>query len=432
VPTIVRLTDMPDETSFAPLGVLGYCLTRSQFLAPVWAELDLPLKTVAHTPQAKLLDIVVSMLTGCRALAQVNTRLRPDIALARAWGRDRFADQSTLTRTLDAFSATEVAQLRHGSNALFQRHSYALRHDFGLEWLWLDIDLTPLPISKHAEGSTKGKFNQKNRYGRQLARVHAPQYHETLFSWVYPGNQESSSAYVPTLNALETFLKLTPAQRQRTVLRSDAGFGSDANINRALSARWQVLTKNKGGGRRPLALARQVATDAWQPLGAERWVAPAVNRPTYVCPSQCLVFRWLNQSGEVKYSVIVCSVTTWSMAETVAYYDDRGQCETEIQQDKGGLKLERRRKRRLAAQEALVLLTDLAHNLLAWVPQWMFPGEPLVALGATRLIEDVFHLPGRLYFCGGRLTEVRLNRLHPHAQAVAAGLERLLAHFGHP
>lgn len=32
-------------------------------------------------------------------------------------------------------------------------------------------DLMPSPISKHGEGGTKGKFNRKNRYGRQLARV---------------------------------------------------------------------------------------------------------------------------------------------------------------------------------------------------------------------------------------------------------------------
>lgn len=432
MPTIVRLTSMPDETSFAPLGVLGYCLTQTRFLAPVWAELDLGLKTVDHAPEAKLLDVVISILAGCRSIAQVNTRLRPDVALARAWNRGRFADQSTLTRTLDAFSATAVAQLRRGSEDLFRRESHLLRHDFAQEWLWLDIDLTPLPISKHAEGSTKGKFAQRDRYGRQLARVHAPQYHETLFSRIYPGNQESSPAYVPTLQALDAFLALTPAQKQRTVLRSDAGFGSDANINRALTDQWQILTKNKGGGRRPLALARQVAEQDWQSLGSERWVAQAVNPPSYVCPSQCLVFRWPNRAGEIKYSVIVCSITTWTMAETIAHYDDRGTCETEIQSDKGGLKLERRRKRRLAAQEALVLHTDLAHNLLAWVPQWMFPGEPLASFGTTRLIEDVFHLPGRLFFHGQRLIEVQLNRLHPHAEAVAEGLERMLTHFGNP
>lgn len=431
MPTIIRLVEMPYETSFAPLGVLGYCMTRTQFLAPIWTELDLPLKTVNHSPEAKLLDLVVSILAGCRAVQQVNTRLRPDVALARAWGRKCFADQSTLTRTLDAFSNAEVAQLRHGSEALFRRESRVLRHDFAHDWLWLDIDLTPLPISKHAEGSTKGKFDRKNRYGRQLARVHAPQYHETLFSRVYPGKQESSPAYVPTVDALETFLKLTPAQKQRTILRSDAGFGSDANINHALNADWQVLTKNKGG-RRPQAFARQVADEDWQPFGSERWVARAVVPPTYACPAECLVLRWLTSSCQVKHAIVICSITDWSMEETIAHYDDRGACETEIQADKGGLKLERRRKKRLAAQEALVLLTDIAHNLLAWVPYWMSPSEPLASFGTTRLIEDVFHLPGRLFFHQERLTEVQLNELHPYAEAVAVGLERLLAHFGNP
>lgn len=429
--TVIRLVEMPAETSFAPLGVLGYCLTRTQFLAPVWAELDLGLKTVDYAAEAKLLDLVVSILAGCRAISQVNSRLRPEVALARAWGRASFAEQSTLSRTLDAFGASEVAQLRQGSEALFRRQSQVLRHDFEQEWLWLDIDLTPLPISKHAQGSTKGKFNQKNHYGRQLARVHAPQYHETLFSMVYPGKQESSPAYVPTVEALTTCLKLTSQQKQRTVLRSDAGFGSDANINYALTEQWQVLTKNKGG-RRPALFARQVAATDWQSLGHERWVASAVAPVTYVRPTECLVLRWLTSSGQLKHAIVICSLSNWTMTDIIAHYDDRGACETEIQADKGGLKLERRRKKRLTAQEALILLTDLAHNLLAWVRHWMFPTEPLATFGTTRLLEDLFHLPGRLFFCGERLTEVQLNRLHPHAETVATGLERLLAHFGHP
>ena len=431
MPTAIRLIDMPDDTGCAPLAVVGYCLTRTSFLAPVWAELSLPLKTVDHAPAAKLLDVLVSILAGCRSLAHVNTRLRPDVALAHAWGRDHFADQSTLTRTLDAFTDTEVNHLRHGSEALFRRESRSLRHDFGRDFLCFDIDLSPLPISKHAEGSTKGKFSEKGGYGRQLARVHAPQYHETLFSHVYPGRQTSCPAYVPTLNALESFVSLSPAQRQRTIVRSDAGFGSDANIDQALTAQWQVLTKNNGG-RRPAAFARQVPTTAWQALREDRWVAPAVTPLTYVRPVTCLVLRWLVSGGRVKHAIVISSIVNWTIAETVAHYDDRGQCETEIQADKGGLQLERRRKKRLAAQEALVLLTDVAHNLLAWLTPWMFPDSPLAGFGTTRLTQDVLHVPGRLLFAGDRLIEVGLNRQHPYADTVAVGLERLLAHFGHP
>lgn len=215
------------------------------------------------------------------------------------------------------------------------------------------------------------------------------------------------------------------------ILRSDAGFGSDANVNYALNADWQILAKGKGG-RRPQAYARNVLPEAWQALGQERWVTKATAAPTYARPTQHLVLRWNTETAGTKYATIVCSVMPWTMAEIVAYYDDRGACENEIQGDKAGLKLERRRKKHLAAQEALILLTDIAHNLLAWTSQWMFPTGPLAEFGPTRLTEDVLALPGHLYFRDEQLVEVQLNRLHPHATEVAASLERLLSLFGHP
>ena len=52
--TIIRLLPMPTETSYAPLGVLGYCLTRTAFLAPLWQSLDQPLKTVYYTPRSQV------------------------------------------------------------------------------------------------------------------------------------------------------------------------------------------------------------------------------------------------------------------------------------------------------------------------------------------------------------------------------------------
>lgn len=157
----IRLMNMPNETTFAPLGVLGYCLTRSNFLWPTLTAVHLPLKAVDHTPASKLLDVLVSILAGCRAISQVNTRLRPDRALARAWSRTIFADQSSLSRTLDSFTDEHVQQLRQASALLFRGESQTLHHPFGDQWLWLDVDLTPLPASKHAEASTKGKISPK-------------------------------------------------------------------------------------------------------------------------------------------------------------------------------------------------------------------------------------------------------------------------------
>jgi hypothetical protein len=159
--TKIRLSPMRKVTSYAPMGVLGYCLSRTDFLHPVFAEVQLGMKSVAYTPEAKLVDLLVSILVGCRAIAQVNTRLRPDEALAQAWGRKQFAEQSTLTRTLDGFDEASVQQLRQGSERLLRQEGRLFRHDFEQELLWLDIDLTPLPISKLAEASTKGKFAKK-------------------------------------------------------------------------------------------------------------------------------------------------------------------------------------------------------------------------------------------------------------------------------
>lgn len=159
--TKIHLSPMRKVTSYAPLGVLGYCVSRNHFLQPVFQDVALAMKTVTYSPEAKLVDLLVSILVGCRAIAQVNSRLRPDEALAQAWGRKQFAEQSTLTRTLDGFDEQSVQQLRQGSGRLLRQEGRLFRHDFDQELLWLDIDLTPLPISKLAEASTKGKFAKK-------------------------------------------------------------------------------------------------------------------------------------------------------------------------------------------------------------------------------------------------------------------------------
>jgi hypothetical protein len=163
--TKIHLVSMHKTTSFAPLGVLGYCVRRTGFLAPVFSELELPVKTVRHSPRAKLIDILVGILSGCRAIEQVNTRIRPDTVLAQAWGRESFAEQSLLADTLDAFDEVTVNQLRHGGEGWLRQNGRLFRHDFATDWLWLDIDLTPLPISKYAEASTKGKFAKKTAMG---------------------------------------------------------------------------------------------------------------------------------------------------------------------------------------------------------------------------------------------------------------------------
>lgn len=156
----VGLCHRADNCAFVPSAAVGYCLTRRDFFGSL-SGINLPMKTIDHTPQQKLQDLLVSILAGCQCLSQIDTKLRPEQALARAWQRKQFASQSTIADTLNAFTAETVDQLRVALTQIYRRHGHALQHDFTTGWLWLDIDLTGLLASRQAEGSEKGYFAGK-------------------------------------------------------------------------------------------------------------------------------------------------------------------------------------------------------------------------------------------------------------------------------
>ncbi len=153
---VVSLTDRA-SMAHVPLAALGYALRRAGVLTPL-QEITLPMKTLTHSPGDKLIEALVLVLAGGRATAQADLLLRPNRGLAQAWGQSQFAQQSTLADTLDAFDETSLATLRTAAECIWQSHSQAQQHDFRSGWLWLDDDLTGLPASRHAQGSTKGYF----------------------------------------------------------------------------------------------------------------------------------------------------------------------------------------------------------------------------------------------------------------------------------
>ena len=107
---------------------------------PVWDALDWPIKTREHRPTEKVQDVLVSIMAGNKNMSQINTQLRPDLILAAAWNRERFAEQSTIAKMFDGLSRDQIAQLRAGHHALFRCHSQTSHHTFGQAWLVLDID----------------------------------------------------------------------------------------------------------------------------------------------------------------------------------------------------------------------------------------------------------------------------------------------------
>ena len=159
---LLGLADMKANTQWAPLALLGYYLQQRKFFEPLYQHLDLHQKHLRYTPQDKLITCLVSIMSDCQAISHIDTRIRPDRALAQAWGLACFAHQSIVADTLNRFTETHVAQLRQAVNTIYLREGRAVQHDVNKQGLLiLDVDLTGLPASKHAEGSRKGYFSGK-------------------------------------------------------------------------------------------------------------------------------------------------------------------------------------------------------------------------------------------------------------------------------
>lgn len=152
----VTLTNS-NRMDYVPLAALGYALRRVHLLEPL-KDVDVPIKTVTHSPTDKIIEALVLILAGGRATNQIDLLLRPNRGLAQAWGQTQFAQQSTFADTLDAFSPASLAQLRCAFETITQQRSGGTAHDFRKGRLWLDDDLTGLPASRHAQGSTHGYF----------------------------------------------------------------------------------------------------------------------------------------------------------------------------------------------------------------------------------------------------------------------------------
>jgi len=153
------LTEGPFNTQFAPLAALLAHYQQNQVLAPL-ENVALQMKTRDFSPVSKLKQVLVSLLAGCETLTAFNSELDGEVDLAAIWGWERFADQSTLSRTLDALTLMNIEQLRTATTAIWHSLSQTRQHDWR-GFLLLDFDLSGLPCSPRAEASQKGYFSGK-------------------------------------------------------------------------------------------------------------------------------------------------------------------------------------------------------------------------------------------------------------------------------
>lgn len=425
----ISLERATNACRFVPLAVVGYCLTRSGVLPRLWSGIEVDMKERDHAPHDKLQDVLVAIMAGCSTLAQVNTRLRPEGVLATAWQRATFAEQSGLSRLLDALHAEQIDQLRLGNLSLLKQFSQ-VRHHPRDQLLLLDVDSTSLLASKRAEGSRKGWVSGKrNQYCRHLLRFTLAGYHESLLSLAYPGDRHG---YEYFKSALQTLLAQWPWRRmahRRIILRSDAELGTDENVRYVLWQNFQILMKGYSG-RRTQAWLEHLAPEAWQadPRRPDHWAAPAPVRLRMGRHVDAYLLRWLDSRGELDHATLL-STLPYPIFVLWDIYDGRGADEVEIRSDKSGLQLTHRRKQSLCAQEAWIVLTDIAHNLLAWLRPWMLAGSPFEEFGPQRIVRDLMCIPGRLTFKGEKLQKVALLKTHPYAAEMQFCLQKMLENF---
>ncbi len=128
-------------------------------------------------------------------------------------------------------------------------------------------------------------------------------------------------------------------------------------------------------------------------------------------------------AGGYQDAVVLSSRLDLSMRGVVDHDDGRAGMEAELKGDKRGLGLGSLRKGRLPAQQMVVLLMGLAHNVLVWSRRWLARGAPRLArLGIVRRIHEGWSVPGRVKVTDGELRRVRLRPEHPRAWDVCRGL----------
>jgi hypothetical protein len=351
-------------TACATLAASGAKMKQLDLLGPIKADVQIRQKTIKHTPIDKLMDALISLLAGAHGLVEINTRLRADPGLQQAFGRSACAEQSVVQETLDACTTENVEQLHRALDEIYRSHSQGFRHDYQSSFQRLDADLTALPCGPKAAFATKGYFaGLYHRPGRQLGRVLATPYQEVVVDQLFAGNVQLIKALQPLVEAAEITLQLDEAKRRRTILRVDAGAGTEDDLNWLLERGYEIMAKEYSG-RRITRLSKTVKEWVQDPSWPERsfgWVSePATG---YVRPVQRIAVRCRRIDGTFASGVLICALEIqqvltglgWPASQAadpvcvllayVTFYDQRGGgIETAFKGDKQGLGLTKRTK----------------------------------------------------------------------------------------
>jgi hypothetical protein len=229
-------------------------------LLPHFTLVPVPEKTVRHTPQAKLLTVLLGILAGSEYLRDLSHGPAPlcrDPAVAAAWGLPALPSASGVGHTLSACDAASLHALQAALDTVatpfWTRALWELRSR--QHPLQLDVDLTGRPVSSASHTYPDAAFGYMDgqvRLGYQVAAVcwQTPLFgRQWLAGFQHPGDTVSSPCLGELIQAAEARLGVHP--RRRTELLDQRIAAHQATIAAAeqhltaLSAQIQQLHQGR-------------------------------------------------------------------------------------------------------------------------------------------------------------------------------------------
>lgn len=181
-------------------------------------------KRYHHTPQTKVLELLVSILGGLKYLQDISLAAHPldkDQAVAEAWGQPGWADYSGVSRTLSSLSWEEARQMAQILEEISQGYIDAELHLLRSQGqrIRLDGDLTGIPVSNTSRtypNAAFGHMDDEIRLGYQAAVVsmEGPTYGRLWLSGTHhPGDTVSCTQAEALVLAAEARTGLRPWRR---------------------------------------------------------------------------------------------------------------------------------------------------------------------------------------------------------------------------
>jgi len=193
-------------------------------------QVPIPQRRRDHTPQAKLIEFLVAILDGCAYLQDISHGPHPldqDLAVAQAWGQEKWADYSGVSRTLHACNDETITAVGEAlwavSRPFIEQEVVLALRDRGV--LVYDGDLTGRPVSNTSTtypGVAFGWMGDAVRLGYQAAPVsmHSPTYGRLWLSVAqHPGDTVSSTQAEAMVRAAEVRTGLRPRRRTNLLIK---------------------------------------------------------------------------------------------------------------------------------------------------------------------------------------------------------------------